>query len=408
MPVPTPFHPRTSALCTSLRWKEWAGYHAVCSYDTCHETEYHSFRQAAGVLDVTPLQKYDVTGPDAARFLAFLMVRDVTKLKQDQVWYTCWCDERGKVVDDGTVTKLDDGFFRVTAAEPSLSWFARHARGFDVQVVDRSAEIAALAVQGPRAREVLSEICDADLDSLRFFRAARCRLAGREGLVTRTGYTGDLGYELWIENDGALPLWDALFEAGRPYRLQPAGLDALDVTRMEAGFILGGVDYVHALRAWNQAETSSPFELGLGWMVRTRREPFLGQAALQREERTGSAWSLVGVVADWDAFEALHDEVDLPPHTPAGVWRDSTPIYDDRRQVGYATSGAWSPQLKQLLALATLESEHAELGTELRLEVKVFHRRRTVPVVVTATPFFDPDRKTSCPAREPESSGARS
>ena len=393
MPIPSPFHARTAELCTSLRWKEWAGYHAVCSYDTCHEPEYHAFRHAAGLLDVTPLYKVDVRGPEAAAFLAWLTVRDVTRLRPLQVWYLCWCDEAGKVVDDGTVTRLEDDLFRLTSAEPAFAWLARHAGGWDVAIADRSEDLGALAVQGPTARAVLRELCGPALEDLRFFRAAAVEAAGARVLVTRTGYTGDLGYELWVERGDALRVWDALLEAGAPHRLQPAGLDALDVTRIEAGFFLGGVDYVHALQARIPAQLSTPDELGLGWMVQPEREPFLGRDAIRAERARGAAWSLVGLVLDWDEFEALHDAVGLPPEPGSGAWRASRPVHDALEQVGFATSGAWSPVLKQGLALATVRASRAAPGTALRLEVTVEHCRHLVTARVAPRPFFDPGRK---------------
>ena len=200
MPIPTPFHERTSALCTSYRWKEWAGYHAVCSYDTCHEAEYAAFRHAAGMLDVSPLKKYEVTGPDAAAFLAFVMTRDITKLKVGRVTYSCFCDEHGKVIDDGTVARLEENHFRVTSGSPALAWLLRNTRGFTVEIVDSTEDLAALAIQGPTSQAVLEAALDANLE-LGFFRVAKGNIAGVEVEISRTGYTGDLGYEVWIDPD---------------------------------------------------------------------------------------------------------------------------------------------------------------------------------------------------------------
>ncbi len=394
MSRPTPFHPRTSALCTSLRWKEWAGYHAVCSYGTLHEPEYHAVRQAAGLLDVTPLQKFDVSGPDAAEFLAYVSARDVRKLKVGQVGYGCWCDERGKVLDDGTVTRREEQRFRVTSADPSWAWFQRHARGFDVVIEDVTERIAALALQGPRSRAILEDVCDGgDVGALGFFRATSTRIAGVPVDVTRTGYTGDLGYELWMPAEDALTVWDAVTEAGAPHAMLPMGLDALDVCRVEAGFVLMGVDYFSARRCLIDSQTSTPYELGLGWTVHVKRGPFLGRDALRAEKAAGSAWGFVGLVVDWDALEALYDSFGLPPQLPTHAWRDAVPVYHEGVQVGQATSGAWSPILKQDLALASVHGRHAQPGRRLELEVTVEYRRRTVPAVVTATPFFDPERK---------------
>lgn len=394
MPIPTPFHPRTSQLCTSMFWKEWGGYYAVRSYDTCHEREYFAFRHAAGLIDVTPLFKYEVHGPDAARFLSRVMVRDITQLKLGRVTYLCWCDDAGKVVDDGTVSRLDDEYFRVTAAEPALSWLERFATGFRVKVEDSSRRLAALALQGPKSREILRRVTDADLDRLKFFRVTRASLDGTPVHISRTGYTGDLGFEIWIESADALRVWDALIDAGRDYRMLPAGLDALDVTRVEAGFIMNGVDYFSAHHCLIESRKSSPYELGLGWTVNLERDPFAGQDALRQEIKRGPRWVTAGLELDWDEYEALFARLDLPPQVRSGAWRDAVPIYDQRaRQVGYATSGAWSPTLKRNLSLATLEAAQGKPGTKLRMEVTAEYRRERVTATVVETPFFNPERK---------------
>jgi len=267
MPIPSPFHERTAPLCTSFRWKDWAGYAAVCSFDSSHEREYFAFRETAGMLDVSPLHKYEVRGRDAAALLGRMMVRDLTKLRVGRVAYSCWCDDRGKVIDDGTVARLDESHYRVTSAEPALWWLRALARGLEVSIEDSSARLAALALQGPRSRAILNAASDADLDALRFFGVTRARIDGIEGWISRTGYTGDLGYEIWVEKGDALRLWDALLAAGRPHGIEPAGLDALDMTRIEAGFVLLGVDYYSAPRVVLEARKSTPDELGFGWMI---------------------------------------------------------------------------------------------------------------------------------------------
>lgn len=397
MPLPTPFHPRTSALCDSLRWKEWAGYHAVCSYDTSHEPEYHATRQAAGLLDVTPLYKFSVGGPGATDFLRYVTARDVAKLKPGQVGYGCWCDEAGKVLDDGTVTRWDENEYRVTSADPSFAWFSRHARGFDVAIEDISDKLAALALQGPTSRAILADACDGDVASLRFFRAMRTRLGGVDVDVTRTGYTGDLGYEIWIPREHALRVYDTLTEAGRPHGMLPMGLDALDVCRVEAGFILIGVDYFSARRCLIEAQKSSPFEIGLGWTVHTEREAFIGRQALLEEQRAGSRWAFVGLELDWEELEQLFDSHGLPPQLPTSAWRTAVPVHAADQQVGRATSGTWSPLLKRNLALASVESRHSALGTRLSIEVTVEFQRKHVTATVVKTPFFNPERKRATP-----------
>ena len=394
MPIPTPFHPRTSQLCTSLFWKDWSGFHAVRSYDAGHEREYYAIRHAAGLIDVSPLYKYEVHGPDAGALLARVMVRDVRKLKVGRVAYLCWCDDDGMLVDDGTVSRLDEEHYRVTANGPTLAWLHRHRQGERVTLEDSSRRLCALALQGPNARDILKQICDADLDRLKFFRVTRTKAAGLDVHVSRTGYTGDLGYEIWVGREDALTLWDALTHAGRPYRLEPAGLDAMDVTRIEAGFILNGVDYFGSLQCLIESRKSSPFEVGLGWTVKLDREPFVGQAALARERSRPARWRLVGLRYDWDEYESLFADVGLPPQVPVQAWRIAVPVYDPGgRQVGQATSGVWSPLLKCNLALATVQGRYAGVGTELRVEVTVEYKRRSVRATVARTPFFDPPRK---------------
>lgn len=396
MPVETPFHPRTSRLCTSLFWKDWAGYHAVRSYDTSPEREYFAIRHAAGLIDVTPLYKYEVRGPAAAALLAEVMVKDAGKLAVGRVAYLCWCDDDGKVLDDGTVSRLDEDRFRVTAAEPAGAWLARHARGRDVTVEDTSERLGALALQGPNSRAILSQVSDADVAALRYFRVVPARIDGIQVELSRTGYTGDLGYEVWVSRDDALRVWDAIMAAGRPYRIEPAGLDALDITRVEAGFVMNGVDYFSAQRCLIASRKSTPFEIGLGWTVKLDREPFIGQRALTAERERGSEWGFVGLEIDWDEFERLHQRIGLPPQLPPGAWRNAVPVYSTRGgQIGQATSGAWSPILKRNLALATVEAAFASVGTRVLIEATVDYRRHRVSAIVAKTPFFDPERKRS-------------
>ncbi len=394
MPIATPFHQRTSELCTSLFYKDWAGYHTVCSYDTCHEREYYALRNAAGLIDVSPLFKYEVCGKDAAAFLSRVMVKDISKLKVGRCTYLCWCDDHGKVLDDGTVSRLDDTWFRVTAAEPTFSWLMRNSRRFEVTIEDSTDKIGTLSLQGPNSRDILQDACDADMDSIRYFGLIKTKLDDVDVVISRTGFTGDLGYEIWIGRDQALEVYDAIMAAGRDYRIQPVGLDAMDVTRIEAGYIMNGVDYFSANTCLIESRKSTPYEIGLGWTVELDRDPFIGQDALKVEKANGSEWATVGLVYDWPAFERLFSEFGLPPQLPGGAWRSAIPVYNKNdQQVGQGTSGAWSAILKDNLALATVKSAYAMPGTELQIEVTVEYERRRVPAIVTKTPFFNPPRK---------------
>lgn len=378
-----------------MRWKDWAGYYAICAYDAYPDREYFAFRHAAGVIDVTPLYKYDVRGKDAAAFLSRITVRNIQKLKPGQVTYLCWCDDDGKIVDDGTISRLDDQHYRMTAAEPTWSWLWRYARGYDVTIEDVSDQIATLSIQGPNSREILNAATDGAVGGLRFFRVMKAKLGRIDALISRTGYTGDLGYEAWVRNEDALTLWDTLMEVGRPWRIEACGLDAMDITRVEAGFIMNNVDYYSANHCLIESRKSTPYELGLNWMVELERDPFNGQAALQREAREGAKRVLVGLDIDWNELEAQFAAYGLPPQAPTAAWRLSIPVYDhgSGRQVGYAHSGAWSPILKKNLALATVEPGYGHLGSTVRFEVTVEHTRRTVKATVVQKPFFDPPRK---------------
>ena len=400
MPIQTPFFPRTSALCNSMKWKEWAGYYAVSSYETLHDSEYFAFRNSAGLLDVTPLHKYSVKGPDAAAFLSRIMVKNIGKLDVGRVSYCCWCNDDGKVIDDGTVMRRSENDFFVTSADPCYSWFSRFMRGYDVELDEVSEQISGLALQGPTSRDILKQVCDADLDNFKFFSTGKANSDGFDIYISRTGYTGDLGYEIWVENKHALKLWDTIMDAGKNYDIRPAGLDALDVTRVEAGLILKDVDYYNSLHALIDDRMSSPYELSLGWTVNLKRDPFNGQSALKAEKEQGSKWAIVGLDIDWPQLEYLYNQCGLPPEIGSHAWRSSIPIYtgkSKKTQVGYATSGTWSPILKKNIALATIEKKYDTIGGELQIEMTVEHKRYTVSAIVNKPQFFNPERKTSNP-----------
>ncbi|MBT3218260.1 MAG: aminomethyl transferase family protein [Proteobacteria bacterium] len=397
----TPFHPRTSELCHSFAWKEWAGYNAVCNYDRHSEREYYAIRHTAGLIDVTPLYKCEVTGPDAGLLLSRVWCRDISKIGVGRVVYSAMCDERGMCLDDGTIARLSKEHYRVSTTESWYRWHLRFARGLDVQVEDSTDRIAAVALQGPAARKILKPIVEFDMDRMRFFRVRRTNLGNIPLWISRTGYTGDLGYELWVENQHALPLWDALIEAGKIHGLEPFGLDALDVSRIEAGFVLQGVDYISAKQCLIESRKSTPTDAGLGWTVELEdRDPFVGQSALLQEKKQGPKWGLVGLDISWPAVEVLYDEYGLPPHLAPVSCRLAVPIYDKlgQKQVGQATSTTWSPTLKKYLALGQVYDKYTKLGTELRIEHTVEFNRRQLPATVIDKPFFDPKRKKFTPA----------
>jgi aminomethyltransferase len=394
--VGTAFFPRTSALNTKMAWGEWAGYFSAAVYADFHDIEYNAIREAVGAIDASPLYKFVVSGPDAARLLDRVMTRNIGKLAVNQVVYTPWCDEHGKVVDDGTVTRLDETSFRVTAADPCYRWFVLNAAGLDVQVEDVSEKLACLAVQGPFSRDLLEAVTGEDWKDVRYFRRRGATIGGVPVDVTRTGYTGDLGYELWVSSDDALAMWDAVFERGSDFGLRPAGIAALDVCRVEAGLILIEVDYTSSRHALNPEQNYSPFEIGLGRLVDFSKPDFVGKRALEAEQAAGGPKRrLVGLELDWHGIEKMFSDHGLAPAIPAHVSRTHIPLFKEGRQVGRVTSSAWSPILKKMLALGSVGRTHAALGTRLQVEWTVEARRGKVAATVVDLPFMDLPRKRS-------------
>ena len=397
MPIGTPVHERTFALCESLNYREWSGYYTVSAYESHHEHEYNAIRNAAALIDVSPLFKYMVTGPDASRLVDRLITRDVTKMAVGQVYYTPWCDEHGKVIDDGTVSRLADQRFRWTAADASLRWFRQNAEGMNVQIEDVSEEIAALALQGPTSARLLRAVAKADIDRLKYFKVTSGTIAGVNVDISRTGYTGDLGYEIWMPAERALDVWDALMTGGRPFDIKPAGMLALDVARIEAGLLLIEVDFFSSRKAMIPLQMYSPYELGMERLVSLSKGRFIGQRALREEQRRGHARQIVGLEVDWNEVEKIYDAAGLAPAVAATASRVATPVYRNGRQVGKATSTTWSPVLKRMIALATVERPHFTEGTELQFEMTVEAVRHRVRARVVKTPFFNPARKTATP-----------
>jgi len=397
VPVGTPLHERTFALCESLNYREWSGYYAVSAYEPHHEHEYNAIRNAAALIDVSPLFKYLVHGSEARRFVDRIITRDATRLAVGQVYYTPWCDEQGRVIDDGTVSRLDDDLFRWTAADPSLRWFRQNAVGLDVTIDDVSEEVAALALQGPTSAKLLRAVADADVEGLKYFRVVHGRISGVEVDISRTGYTGDLGYEIWMRAADAVRVWDAFMEEGRRFDVKPAGMLALDVARIEAGLLLIEVDFFSSKKAMIVPQSYTPYEMGLGRLVNLEKNRFIGQQALRAEHSRGPARQVVGLEINWPDVERLYEALSLPPTASAVASRVAVPVYRSGRQVGKATSTTWSPVLKKMIALATIDRPHYEEGSLLDIEVTIEAVRHQVPATVVRTPFFNPARKTLTP-----------
>jgi len=400
MPVGSAVHARTLALCESLSFRDWSGYYAVSVFEAHHDHEYNAIRNASALIDVSPLFKYLITGPDAAALVDRVITRPASAMAVGQVYYTPWCDERGKVIDDGTVTRVAEHAFRWTAADPSLRWISGNAAGLRVEIEDISEKVAALSLQGPTSAGVLSRALegDASIDALKYFRMTRGSIAGVMVEISRTGYTGDLGYEIWMPWNRAVDVWDALMTNGQAFGIRPAGMLALDVSRIEAGLLLIDVDFHSSRKALLDSQMYSPYELGLGRLVALDKGPFVGREALSAEARRGSPRRIVGMEIGWPAVERLYDTIGIAPQIPAAASRVAVPVYlVNGKQVGRATSTTWSPVLKRLIALATIDAPFASEGTVLDFEFTVEAVRHRVPATVVKTPFFNPRRKTATP-----------
>jgi glycine cleavage system T protein (aminomethyltransferase) len=398
MPIGTPLHERTLALCESLNYREWSGYYAVSAFEAHHEHEYNAIRNSAALIDISPLYKYRVTGPDATRLVDRIITRDMRKVSVGQVIYTPWCDEHGKVIDDGTVSRLEENTYRWTAADPSLRWFTQNAVGLKVQLEDISESVAALAIQGPTSGRLLKRIVTgADIATLKYFRVISGSIAGVPVEVSRTGYTGDLGYEIWAPAERAVEVWDALTKSGGAFDLKPAGMLALDVARIEAGLLLIDIDFNSSKKALIEEQKYSPFEMGLGRLVHLDKNKFVGQAALIEENKRGPAKQIVGLEIDWPAVEQIFEKVGLPPAVSPIASRVAVPVYKNGTQLGKATSTTWSPTLKKMIGLATVTREFIKPGTRVEIEITVEAVRYRVPAVVTKTPFYNPKQKTATP-----------
>lgn len=380
----SPFHPRTAAANTLNVWHRWKDYTVADAYFDV-ALEYNAVRNACAVFDLSPMTKHLITGPDALPFLNRLVTRDVAKLKPGRVGYTVWCDDAGQVIDDGTVFHLRENVYRLCSQERQLDWLLTSAIGFDVHIHEDTDEVAALALQGPTSCAVLKGLGLEGVEKLSSFGLRYFPFADTELMVSRTGFTGDLGYELWIDPQHAVTLWDRLFESGRNLGIRPMGTHALEMTRIEAGFIQAGVDFLPADQAIRNDRTRSPFELDLAWLVDFSKPNFTGRRALLAEQKRGSRYRLV--------------KLDVEGNKPA---KDSF-IYDARRKlVGTVTSAMWSPAAKANIALASLQMPWGRPGEKLWAEIyyqkelkwgRIMSRCRVVEGA-----FYDPPRKKQTPA----------
>ena len=382
----TPFYERLAALDTLNKWHEWKGY-TVPDALYCADDEYFAIRNATGVFDLSPMTKYRISGPDACAYLNRLVTRDMTKLKAGRVAYVVWCDDAGQVLDDGTIFHLADGDYRLCSQERHLAWLEASALGFDVTIRHETDDVAALAVQGPTSFTILDKLGIPDIAELKPFGLMHVDFDGAPLMVSRTGYTGDLGYELWIAPDAALSLWDALFAAGELHGIRAIGTDALEMARIEAGYIAAWHEFLPADETVRSGRSRSPFELGLDWLVDFTKPNFNGRRALAEEYRNGSAWRLV--------------KLDIEGNKPAV----NAYIFADERgrkgDVGFITSAHWSPVCKQNIALGTVRASHGRPGDTLWVEVfyqrEMRWHRRMARATVVDKPFWMPARRSATP-----------
>jgi len=395
----TPLHPRLGPLNRTQLYTHWSGYLSAARYDTAARQDYFRVRTAVGCFDASPLYKYAITGRDAERLLSGILARDIRGCRPGRAQYTVWCDSGGYVLEDGVVFRHSADEFFLTAAEPNLAYLRNHAGSLEVTIDDVSTDFAMLVVQGPRARAVVATVAP-EIAELGYFGHLQTKIGDAEVTVSRTGFTGDLGYELRIPTAEALPVFDAVWAAGQPHGIQPFGDEALNVLRIEAGLPLIGVEFTSSRYAFNDHDRSTPDELGLGWLLNgidDPSRPFIGRRAIlaERAEHT-SRWSTVGISVDSRAYEELfYRENLIPPKedTPA-AWE--TMLYDDAgERAGYATSYTYSPMLQTHIGIARVRPDLAALGTPVHVEQTVNHAYTTCPATVVNMPFFAPDRKTS-------------
>ena len=396
MTLETPFHPRTAELNQARRWRKWSGFFIADSYFPAHDLEYHAIRFSAALFDVTPMCKYRISGADAARLVDRVITRRVDRIKPMRAIYTPWCDHDGRVLDDGTVALLADGSYFWTSAEPQHGWLDAASEGLSVQIEDLTERICALSLQGPCSRDVLSGAVGRDMSDLPFFGRADVTIGGVAVSVSRTGYSGDLGYELWMPFEEALPVWDALIAAGNDYTLRVAGMEALDVARIEAGLIMAGVDYHSGRTARHPSLAVSPYEIGMDRLVDLDKPRFIGKRALMDEVAAGGpANRLVGLELDLAVFESAYLDLGYAIEHPLRAWRHVTPLTRKGETIGRATSGTFSPLLKRSIALGFLPTKHAAVGSTVSIEWQIEASRQQIPATVVPLPFLELPRKRS-------------
>ena len=395
----TPFHERTSALNETQLWSHWSGHLAADRYQMSDKFEYFAVRNAAGIFDTSPLFKYRITGKDVEAFLGGVLARDIRACQPGNAQYTCWLDDRGFVIEDGVILRPGKNEFLLTSAEPNYAYFADRIGRLDVQIEDVSREIGTLAFQGPRSRNLLKQLVP-QMEHIPYFGVAKGEIGGAGVTVSRTGYSGDLGYEIWIDTPDALHVWDTLWDSIEGQGVLPFGLAALYMLRIEAGLLLLEADFDSSRYAWNDAHRSTPIELGWAWMFRDLKNDdraFIGRKALETEiAAKTSRWAMRGLVVDWRDYDRVYNEAGLiPPKDHAPVVEDWMLYDDDYERVGYATSFMYSPMLQRHIAIARVRPDFAAFGTKVNLEFTVDHHYEQVAAHVARLPLYNPERKTA-------------
>jgi aminomethyltransferase len=391
----TPFHERTSALNDTGLWQHWSGHLVATRYQASDKFEYFAVRNAAGILDTSPLYKYRIAGADAERYLAGMLARDVRGCPPGNAQYTCWLDDRGFVLEDGVIQRRSLDEYLLTSAEPNFAWFADRIGRLDVTLEEVSLEIGALAIQGPRSRDLVARLVPAARD-LPFFGITTGKIGGRPVTVTRTGYTGDLGYEVWVDAPDGTAVWDALWDSFEGHGVLAYGMTALYMLRIEAGLMLLGVDFDSSRFAFNDAHRSTPLELGWAWMLKGLREddgrPFIGRKALLHEMvEKSTRWRMVGLIVNWEDYDRVYGAAGLIPPKDHKPVHEDWMVYDDERQrVGYAASFMYSPILQRHIALARVRPDLAKPGTRVHLEFTVDHHYQQVAAHVARLPLYNP------------------
>ncbi|MDV2995342.1 MAG: Aminomethyltransferase [Chroococcidiopsis sp. SAG 2025] len=392
---PTPVYPRVAALCKSRKWQSWEGYIMADTYNFSVMPEYLAIRNTAALFDFFPLYVYLIRGADAALLLDRLITRNINKCKIGQVMYTALCDAEGKLLDDGTVYRFDETTFQLTTNTPTLDWVQANSIGLQVEIQDKTLTTNTLPLQGPKSRTILNQVADTNLDGLKYFNFVETKIRDIPVVISRTGYTGDLGYEVWSEAKDAIALWDILMEAGSSEGIQPAGFYALDLARIEAGLIWYEYDYIPSRQAQTDAEKVSPLEVSLAWTVDFSKASFIGREALLKEKEQGVQRQLVGLELDRQFLHQTYGEQSLFLQDLRTPWRTKFPVRVGEQTIGQVTSGCWSPAGQNYIAIASVSSNYAQATTSLAPKMSVEIHGQTIPASIKSLPFYDPDHKRS-------------